>query len=360
MRNFLISFISFVVLIGSALAEDVNTFKVGVILPLTGALAEYGMAAKNGIELAVKENPEIFSRVKFVYEDSQYDNYKAISSYQKLKNIDGVSVAYVWGYGPNQALVPIVERDKFPLIAVSAERSVSLDKKYTLRSCYHIEMIADSLLEYLRVNKIKHIGIVKTELAYMNGLISSMKKKFKSDESIEIVDTYQPGDTDFKPTLAKLRSKKFDALGVFLIGGQISQFYKKSKQLGMNLNTFGTDFFDSMKEVQDSEGAMIGSVFAGPYVDQSFLGRYVKDYGNEFQVAWAANSYEYALLTVKLFGDTKDKLTGDQILDRYKSSTEEQGSATRFRYNESAEGSGFDFKVVGRKIQPDRIVDIVP
>jgi len=51
------------VAIGAPGAEellDQEKLKVGVILPLTGPLAEYGMAARNGIELARKEYPELF------------------------------------------------------------------------------------------------------------------------------------------------------------------------------------------------------------------------------------------------------------------------------------------------------------
>jgi len=349
---------SLLIFSGVALAQGNSAFKVGVILPLTGALAEYGAATKNGIELAKQEHPEFFQRTEFVYEDSQYEGKKALSGYQKLRNSDGVSIVYVWGYGPNQAVVPVSEKDKFPVIAITAERSLSLNKTYTLRFSYHIEMIADPLLEYLRAHNIKHVGIVKTELAYMNGLIDALQKKLKKDESIDIVDTYQPGDSDFKTTIAKLRTRKFDAVGVFLLGGQISQFYRQSAQLDLKMNTFGTDFFDSMREAQDAHGSMTGAVFAAPYSNPSFVQRYVQAFGNDFQVAWAANGYEYAILTAKLFGRGNESLGAAQIVARYRSANQEQGEAAIYKFIESIEGSGFDFKVVARRIEADKIVDL--
>ncbi len=42
-------------------------FRVGVIAPLSGALAEYGLAAKNGIELARSQHPELFDKLEFRY-----------------------------------------------------------------------------------------------------------------------------------------------------------------------------------------------------------------------------------------------------------------------------------------------------
>lgn len=55
-----------------------NTFRLGVSCPLSGVLAEYGAAVRNGIELARKEQPELFSRTEIVYEDSQWDPKKAL------------------------------------------------------------------------------------------------------------------------------------------------------------------------------------------------------------------------------------------------------------------------------------------
>lgn len=356
--TFTIVAMHFLVGVSASLSEEHSTFKIGVILPLSGPVAEYGVAAKNGIELAREENADLLKNIQFVFDDSQYDGKKALSSFQNLK-LHGVSLMYVWGYGPNQALVPVAETQHFPIVAVSAERSVAANKRYVLRFCYHIEMIADALLEYLRANNLKHLVVIKTELAYFNGLIEAMQKKLKEGEKVEIADTFEGGDADFKTTITKLRSRKFDSLGIFLLSGQISQFYRQSKQLGFKSATFGTDFFDSLKEVEDAKGAMTGAVFAAPFADSRFVARYVKKYGNDLQVAWAANAYEFALLTGKFFGEQQEKPEADQILQMFRDLKQEQGETSKYRYNESSEGSGVDFKVVARLIQKDSIVDIV-
>jgi ABC-type branched-subunit amino acid transport system substrate-binding protein len=38
----------------AAVAQESSTFNVGAILPLSGPLADFGTAARNGMELAVK------------------------------------------------------------------------------------------------------------------------------------------------------------------------------------------------------------------------------------------------------------------------------------------------------------------
>ncbi len=350
-----------IVVIGIAGAQEglaQQKFRVGVLVPLSGALSEYGVAAKNGFEIARQESPELFKNVDFVFDDTQYDSKKAISGLQKLRFKDGISAAYVWGYGPNQAVSPIIEKQQFPLFAVSSEQAISASKKYTTRFCYHMGSMAEVLIEYLRAKNAKNVGIVKGELAFFNGLIEELEKRLRADESISIVESLQSDESNFKTTVAKLRGRKFDALGVFLVSGQISQFYREMRQFSLRVDTIGTDLFDSMNEVKQSQGAMVGAVFAAPWIDTSFIETYRKRYGNDVQAAWAANAYEFAKLTGRLFGNEHQKLPADEIIKRYTSNRDEQGSSSRFKYEESADGSGFNFKAVARRVEADRIVNV--
>ena len=64
--------------------------KIGVILPLSGSMATLGGAIRNGIELARSERPELFGRIKFIYEDDQYDIKQSIAAYRKLRDLDNI------------------------------------------------------------------------------------------------------------------------------------------------------------------------------------------------------------------------------------------------------------------------------
>lgn len=358
--SYIFTLILFVVQLTHADAQQQKPFKIGIILPLTGALAEYGVAAKNGFEMAKQENSEVFKNIELIYDDSQYDGKKTLTSFQKFKVTENVSLLYVWGYGPSQALIPVAEAQKFPVIAVSAERSAFLQKEFVLRFGYHIQMIADALMDQLRSQKIKKVAVVKTELAYMNGLVDAMKKIAKEGEIVEVIDNYSANDFDFATSILKLRSKNFDALGVFLLPDQVNQFYKQSKLLNYKFKGFSTDFLDSMNQVKSAQGDLTGTIFAGPFVDHSFVSRYIKLYNNDIQAAWAANAYDFAVLTAKLFGEKNSRLSSEQIIQTYKNSSQVQNeeTATKHKYVESPEGSGFDPKVVVRRIEADRIVNV--
>ena len=58
--------------------EDQNVIKIGVIGPLSGEGATYGMAMKRGIDLAIEERNAagglLGKKIIAVYEDDKYDH----------------------------------------------------------------------------------------------------------------------------------------------------------------------------------------------------------------------------------------------------------------------------------------------
>ena len=69
-----------------------ETFKIGGIGPLTGAAAVYGIAVKNGAELAVKEINAAGGiggvQIEMNYQDDEHDPEKAVNAYNTLKDWD--------------------------------------------------------------------------------------------------------------------------------------------------------------------------------------------------------------------------------------------------------------------------------
>src|SRR5437762_2745471 len=71
-----------------------SSLQLGAILPLTGDVASYGVAAKRGIDLAVDDvnnHGGVAGRtIRVIYEDDQGQSSKTISAMQKLTSLDKV------------------------------------------------------------------------------------------------------------------------------------------------------------------------------------------------------------------------------------------------------------------------------
>ncbi|MBS3079114.1 ABC transporter substrate-binding protein [Candidatus Pacearchaeota archaeon] len=291
-----------------------NTIKIGVIAPLTGPLAEYGIAFKNGIELLNSENGN--PNITYIFEDNKWDSKEAISAFNKLIQIEGVDIVLNWGTPTSEAIAPIV-KDTVPFIAITTEPPITDLSSYIIRGGFNQPKdYIEKDWKYLRAHNVKKIAILKTDIVYLNSLLNELQKAKNSDESIVLVDNFNFEDNDFKTSIAKLSKDKYDAVGVFLTSGQISTFYKQSKELGISLPiTFGSDFFESQSEIDGAQGLMNGAVFANTGVTIEFMDKYVSTFRGSSQIASAGYGYDLAKI-LNTVVDYKDK---DTILNSLKS-----------------------------------------
>jgi len=73
---------------GSSAPASGEALKLGVLAPLTGEVSVYGVAAKNGIELAIEEINKaggiLGSQIELMIEDEKGDVSEAVNGYNKL------------------------------------------------------------------------------------------------------------------------------------------------------------------------------------------------------------------------------------------------------------------------------------
>lgn len=342
----------FVIVLWPALAlSDAPTVKIGVSLPLTGPLAEYGEAVRNGIELALEDQPALRTKIKFIYEDNSYDAKKAVGTLQKLVDVDGINLFLVWGNEPALSVAPVAEQRRVPTIAIAQYAQVSMGRSYVIRFINSGEQYSETLLAYLRKENIKRIAIVKSELSFFNMLIDGLKRHADS-EQIEVVDSFLPSETDFRSSILKLRSRSFDILGLYLISPQVGLFFKQAHELGFRPKAFGATPFESRGVIASAWSLMDGAVYTHNAVVADFTKRYVSRFKNDMQLAYAANAYDFVGVTGSLLSERTDFSSPTAILASYSSVKPGSGASGAYRFVDSPEnGRHFEFDIVVRKIQ---------
>jgi len=331
--------------------SDILTFKVGVSLPLTGPLAEYGEAVRNGIDLAIEDQPGLRNKIKFIYEDNSYDAKKAVGTLQKLVDFDGVNLLLVWGNEPALSVAPVAEQRRVPTIAIAQYAQVAANRNYVIRFINNGDQYSETLLGYLRKENITRIGIVKSELSFFNMLTDGLER-LKGSEQIEVVDSLLPSETDFRPTILKLRTKNFDILGLYLISPQVGLFFKQANELGLRARTFGATPFESKGVIASAWSLMDGAVYTHNAVTPKFTKRYTARFKNDMQLAYAANAYDFATITGTLLLEKHDLSTPQAILAAYSSVNPGNGASGAYRFVDSSDqGKHFEFDIVVRRIQ---------
>ncbi len=113
--------------------------KIGVILPLSGSLEQFGKDAKNGLDIAFQNAPQIYDYdIKIILKDNRSDKIEASNIAKKMIQEDEVT-AIIGGISSNNALetANVSNRQKTPFITMAATNfRVTFNKKYATRICY--------------------------------------------------------------------------------------------------------------------------------------------------------------------------------------------------------------------------------
>jgi branched-chain amino acid transport system substrate-binding protein len=338
-----------------AIAES-KKFKIGISIPLSGALAEYGVAIKNGITLAVSDQPEKFENIEFVYQDNEYQPKTSVTVFNRSLDLDKVNLTFIWGNEPVLAVVPIAERRKHPTIVVSQDPSTAIGYRYTIRFLNPFNDYAQALIGELRKEKNENIGIVSVELSFFNNMTKALESNLKSVEKITVIEKVLPSDYDFKTIIAKLGHQKFDAIGVFLLPAQVISFYRQLAESKVKLKTFGTTPFESKEVIKQSLGLMDGAVYSQINVSDQFQQKYLETYGEDIQIGYAANGYDFAVLVADLFGKLNSSLSTEEILKAFMVTKKHQGVTGAYQFKITSEGDRyFQFDMAVKKIKSGKI-----
>jgi len=246
-----------------ACAQPVEKIKVGVILPLTGPLADLGKSERQGIELAVnelgKQNIEVF------FEDGKADPKASLDAAVNLvsvKNVDyiitahrGASMSISSGLADQPVVIlaytattekgPIGKEDGnfFPIGAemLSAGRIVGDAAKS--KSCTSVGILAED----------SPTGRDKSE---------GFRQGFGGTGFYE--HYFNTAETSFKTQITSMKSNKVDCLFIEVKPGTSLSLYKEMVELDFKPKMYGNSYSITKTALQDFSAKTIleGTIFS--------------------------------------------------------------------------------------------------
>ena len=154
--------------------------------------------------------------------------------------------------------------------------------------------------------------------------------------------------------MSKLKSRNYDAIGVFLGQNQLPVYYQQAKEQNFKAPSFGSHAFASKKAVIEARGEMTGAVYPALSVDPDFRRRYMAKFNTDVQISFAANAYDFAILIGELFNKRAGQITKEEIIESLKAVRLQKGVEGEYSYLETSEaGGGFEFLISIREIRSD-------
>jgi branched-chain amino acid transport system substrate-binding protein len=303
--------------------------KIGVIQPLTGELANFGRTVVNGIQLAVDDYKDSLNKeIKLVIEDSKGDPSTSVSAFNKLMNVDKVSI--VIGdltSSATLAIAPLAMKNKVLLISPTASNpALSNSGEYFFRV-----WPSDNYSGYVAANySYNFLGKRNAAIIYINndygiGLKDVFKKTFEDlGGKVSIVDAYNQNQSDFRSVLLKIRNNKADL--VYIPGHPygIANVLKQARELNIKVDFF-SDVAAEEKEFLNLAGETArGLYFVTPSFDINSQDDNIRKFVLEFEKRFhekpdihSVKGYEAAL--VLLIGFSSKIYNPDELVTFLKS-----------------------------------------
>ena len=224
--------------LGNAVAQD-NTFKIGLILPMTGPFASTGKQLEAGARLYMAQHSDTVAGRKIVLvvkdDTATPDITKRIA--QDMVVTDKVQVLAGFGLTPLAlATAPIATQSKTPLVVMAAATSVITEASpYIVRTSFTVPQVVTTLADWASKNNIKKVVTLVTD--YAPGVDSEkyFSQRFVANGGQVIESLRVPlRSPDFAPFLQRVRDAKPDALFSFVPSGAGSVLMKQFAERGLD------------------------------------------------------------------------------------------------------------------------------
>jgi branched-chain amino acid transport system substrate-binding protein len=224
---------------GSCVLAQDNTFKIGLILPMTGQQASTGRQIEAAAKLYMAQNGDTVAgkRVQLIVKDdtSLPDVTRRLA--QELVVNDKVDVLAGFGITPSAtATASIATQSKTPeVVMAAATSSITEASPYIVRTSFTLPQVSVALADWAPKNGIKKVVSLVSD--YGPGI--DAEKYFKERLQFnggQVVESLRVPlrNPDFAPFLPKVRDAKPDALFVFVPAGAGALLMKQYIERGLD------------------------------------------------------------------------------------------------------------------------------
>jgi ABC-type branched-subunit amino acid transport system substrate-binding protein len=283
---------AFAAAISFTTAAQCENSALGVIIPMSGPYAHFGEAGRIGLEMGLQGNLD--TKVRVIYEDSQYDAAKSVSAYTKLSDIDHVSGVIILGTPPSSAVVPIAEKNGMPIFAWTPSKKITSGKPQVVRLMSSAAEQGKTMAAEVQRRGYKKIAYFVAQNEFAQSVRDGFLASYGSP--LAMSEEFMPTEQDFRTSLTKARASKIDAIGLCLNTGQIPSFLGQLKQLGISVPIFGCQALSSKGVMAALQANKLSAWFVEGVVSEKFQEEFAKKSPDSSGIWLAAAFHDLGVL----------------------------------------------------------------
>lgn len=334
---------------GNNAAND-NEVRIGGLAPLTGDVAQYGVAVNNAVKLAVKainDKGGILGgkKINYIPYDEKGDPQEAVNAYKKLVSSDKV-VALVGDVTskPCVAVAQLAKDDNLPMITPSGTQADITEKgENVFRACFIDPYQGELMANYAS----KKLGAKTAAILYDNGdtYSTGIADAFEAAAkelgmTVTNKEGYASKSTDFNAQLTKIKASNPDVLMLPVYYNDVALIATQAKGQGITSTLLGADGWDGVLEKIDASNldAVKNSFFCSQYSAtsedadlQAFLKLYRDTYNTEPNM-FAVLGYDSMMILADAI-DRAGSTDSDKIIEALKA-TDYKGLTGTTKFDE--------------------------
>lgn len=319
----------------SSEASSDKGFKIGGIGPVTGAAAVYGLAVKNGAQIAVDEINADGGingyQIEFNFQDDEHDAEKSVNAYNTLKDWGMQVLMGTVTSAPCVAVADKTNADNMFQFTPSGSSVECAQNPNVFRVCFSDPDQGAASATYIAENKLaeKIAVIYDSSDVYSSGIYEKFAAE-AANQGLEIVDAEAftaDSNKDFSTQLQKAKDAGADLVFLPIYYTEASLILKQADTMGYAPKFFGCDGMDGILQVENfdtklAEGLMLLTPFAADAQDeltQKFVTSYKENYG-ETPIQFAADAYDaiYAIKAAMEEADITPETSVSDTCDKMK------------------------------------------
>lgn len=255
-------------------ASGAATYKVGAVLPLSGAAQQFGEDYQTGIDIGlayVNSKLGLKGTFEVEYGDGEAAPAASVTEAQRLINVSKVQAMMSAFSAPTKAIAPLTERSSVLLLngGASSPDLAGLGE-HVFNNVPLASQQIDPMMKYLSGD----LGLKKIAIIYADETLGQSLNEALAEAApargLEVVSSQRviANATDFADQIARLQGTGAEALYFGLSGVSIGILATQLERAGMDLQLVGYAGFDSPENL--AVPALMGLVFTNQHMDFSY------------------------------------------------------------------------------------------
>ena len=249
-------------------------FKIGLLYPLTGPMAEIGQQRLMGTVIAV----DLYNHsaggkaphIRTLLEDTQADSRLAISAFQKLTLKDQSKVVFTALSSVSMAVRPLAEQAHILVFANSTHPELVKGTSYILRNFVTVQGGSEQAAAFFENYNFRKIGLLYLEDEFGEAMRAAVEAKAPTAKyQVVASEPFGKNASDLRPQLLKLKTQNPDLVFFIALGTNLGLAYRQASELKLEAAVLGW-FTCSQTSVFNSAKDYLNDTFSlDPYIDTS-------------------------------------------------------------------------------------------